>query len=359
VIALPDEMELVEDEPRDPEFEPGAKIQGYKTRFTPRGIRVVEIDIEADPEKRDPSFVAGLRKLFPNDNDFRREIRRDWSAGAGDVYFPEFIYNGGSKVYVHQASAIRKGVIYRSYDFGIRAPAAVWFQYSPEQKRVWVLRSLTPSFMPAHDFRDLVLYLSGQLPIERLMLPDRVYAWSWLQRIEHDPDMPAAPWFKPSGAVPLQFADFAGHEAWYTSDLVEGGKEVARSRAEVFEEGGIYLQQVGAARDRDTVMRKLLAIRDDGWPGILLDPSNKLLISALGGGLVWKAPTLLEPQPDTYAKDGVHDNVYEALSYGTVGVVPLQDAMQGQQTPLYRDRQLVTEPEDGGFGFNESKRSRF
>jgi hypothetical protein len=359
-VKLAAEYELTEDQEQDPEFRPDALIPGYHTRFARNGaFRVVELDIEADPAKRDPEFVDSLRRLFPSDNDFRREIRRDWSAGAGDMYFPEYVYNGGHKKYVHPVSAIKKGTIYRAFDFGIRAPAAVWFQYSAAQKRVWVLRSLTPSFMPAHDFRDLVLYLSGQLPIERLMQPDRVYAWSWLQKIEADPSQPKAPWFQPTGATPLQFADFAGHEAWYTSDLVQGGKDAARSRAEVFEEGGIYLEQVGAARDRDTVMRKLLSIREDGWPGILIDPSNKLLITALGGGLVWKGPTPTEPQPDTYAKDGVHDNVYEALSYGLVGVVPIQDALAAQAGPVWRDRQLIQQAESAGLGFNEASRSRF
>lgn len=358
-------VELWEDEPRDPEWLPGAVIPGYKSRVNKRDIRVIEIDIEADPEKRDPEFVRRLQKLMPQ-SQFRREIRRDWTAGDGDMYFPEFIQNGGRRRYVVPLTALLKDEpIRRGWDFGIRAPACVWFQFDRKRRRVLIFRSLTPTYMPMHDMRDLVLYLSGQIPREALDPEMRPFALAYLNVLENTPGMPATPWFKQSGPTPMEFRDYGGAEAWRTDDLVQG-KNVARSRAEVLAEAGVNLEQVGAAGDRDTVMRDLLAIREDGWPGLLMDgvlvpgelpvsPQNELLLKALAGGLVWATPTDKDPNPEGYRKDGIHDNVYEALSYGTVGVVPVQREPRALAGVIYRDRR----PDAAEEGFYENRGDRW
>lgn len=332
-----------------PEFADGAVIPGYSTRVTRRGVRVLSLDVEADPAKRDPAWLAAQRATYPTETAFRRELRRDWTAGEGDVFFPEWFENGGRERYVQPIPYLLTGPIYRGWDFGRRAPACVWFQYDRKNKRLLVLRSVTPSYMGIHHFRDLVLYLSGQLPFSALEIP----AQNWVAKIEEDPTQPKTPWFQGTVSRPLQFVDYGGYEARQDSDMVRE-ESAALSRKAVLAEAGIYLSEMWAATNRDTLMRKLMGVRPDGWPGVLIDPANPCLIQGLGGGLVFKKPTAEDPMPIVYMKDGIHDNVYEALLYGVVGVVDLVEHKSPLPMVTFPDRRRVETYQEDGL-FHESR----
>jgi hypothetical protein len=133
---------------------------------------------------------------------------------------------------------------------------------------------------------------------------------------------------------------------------------LAKTRADVLAEEGVYLTQVSAHRERVTLMRRLLEIRpEDGLPRTIIDPSNELLISAFAGGLSFKKPTPDDPLPTSYQKDGVHDHAWEALGYGLVGVVPLNRVKPGPVQVSYPDRLRVEEEATTSWGFHEARGS--
>lgn len=338
-----------------PEWADDAVIPGWEEKVTGRGFRVVNLTTEADPVKRDPRWLEAQRKKFTSESAFRREFKLDWNAGEGDLFFPEFFENGAREAFVRPIPYLIDGPIYRGWDFGRRAPAVVWFQYSPKQHRVLILRSLTPTFMGVHNFRDLALYLSGQRPVSYLQGQETL---AWLEKIEADPSQPPTPWFRAPGATPLTFVDYGGWEATHDSDMVRE-ESLSKTRADVLAEEGIYLTQVSAARDRDTLTRRMLEIRpEDGLPRTIIDPSNELLISAFAGGLAFKKPTPEDPMPTKYQKDGTHDNVYEAYTYGEVGVVPLNRPKAPAAHVRYEDRRRVVDTQDQNlFGFHEARES--
>lgn len=346
-------MALVEVVEPDPEFADNAEIPGWAERITVRGFRIVSLETKADPLKRDPKWLERERLKFTSEAAFRREYKLDWNAGEGDLFFPEWFENGGREAYVRPITYLLPGPVYRGWDFGRRAPAVVWFQYDAKQHRVLVLRSLTPTFMGVHNFRDLALYLSGQRPYSSLTGQE---ATAWLEKIEADPTQPPTPWFQSVGATPLTFVDFGGWEATHDSDMVRE-ETLSKTRADVLAEEGVYLTQVSAARDRDTLTRRMLEIRpEDGLPRTIIDPSNELLISAFAGGLSFKKPTPEDPLPTKYQKDGTHDNVYEAYTYGEVGVVPLNRPKPGAAKVSYPDRLRVVEDDAlPSFGFHEGR----
>lgn len=334
------------------EWAPNAEIPGYGTYQTTRGDKVITIDYFADPAKRDPAWILGEEKRYTSRSKFEREMLRNWHVGQGTIFFPEFMASGGRDKFVVPINHLIDGPIYRGWDFGRRAPAVVWFQYDTVRRRVLVHRSLTPTYVGVHAFRDTVLFLSGQIPYEALTYDA---SRSMIAELEAGYG-PRPPWFVSPPNKPLQFVDYGGWEATHESDMVSEESQ-AKTRAEVLGERGIYLSQIAAASDRDTLMRKLLELRPDGWPGILFDPQNELLIDAIAGGLTYKEPTPLDPEPTVYKKTGTFDNVYEALTYGVVGVVPLNFYEAETPQKVYDGRRLMPQGTVNTAGlFHEGRR---
>jgi hypothetical protein len=168
-------------------------------------------------------------------------------------------------------------------------------------------------------------------------------ARQWVAKIEADPTQPATPWFKSSFSQPLQFIDYGGYEARQSNALVKED-DTATTQKEVLAEGGIFLSEQWAATERNVLMRSLMGPASDGYPGLIIDPCNPLLIHALGGGLVFRKPTPDDPVPIEYMKDGIHDNVYEALMYGIVGTVPLKKDSSLPPLVSFPDRLRVEAP---------------
>jgi hypothetical protein len=161
-----------------------------------------------------------------------------------------------------------------------------------------------------------VLYLSGEIGLEDIE-PD---ALEWIEAYSRTPDMPAPPWFAPG----TTFETFSGPEANRTESIAARDPMEATA-ARVFAARGLFLSiQIGPVKARETVLRRLLVPRPGGWPGILIDPACPNVIAMMNGGLTYPKTTgrsRLGPSEDP-RKDGHNDNVYDALTYGLVGVVP-------------------------------------
>jgi hypothetical protein len=176
-------------------------IDGYRSRVTKRGIRVVELDACADPA-RDQKWLDKARRQASSEADFQREVMRNWNISSGDAYYPEFASIGQAR-YEFEPKELLKLPVVRGWDFGVRRPVVVWMQYSGESDRLYVLREWAPRGIAAHHFRDVSRWLSGSLDIDSLDPACR----DWADMLLEMPG-PRPPWFPPH----TEFYDFSGSE---------------------------------------------------------------------------------------------------------------------------------------------------
>lgn len=333
------------------EFEDWQNIPGFCIREAESGYTVIELDLEADPAKRDPAWFEAARKWYPSEAQLMREMRRNWSIGTGEIYFPEWAIAGGRNVFLKDTvGTIARLPVIRGWDLGVKKPSVVWIQVEtegdwPKRYRTVVYRSILPGYMPIEPLGHIVQYLSGERSYRDV---NDDFGKPWLDNVlTKDSRSFPMPWFEG-----CDFLDFAGHEKSYNTDMRKTHDDPA-NREEALGKLGINVQRCNAAPDRDDTMRHLLTIRSDGRPGILLDPQNERLISALEGGLTWEKPTSREPTPKKYRKDGVHDDVYEALMYAVCSVVPPVIPDNKQPDGEWIGREYIAKQSGPGFNSYE------
>lgn len=315
-------------------------LPGVEIRKTPRGICVFTLDFWADRERQDPAWIEGMRRLM-SPKDLKREFLRDWTTAAGDAFYPEWGELPLERKMV-RAAGIHEGPVYRGWDFGYRHPSCLWMQYDQSKRRLWVMRELCPADIGTHAFRDLVLYLSGEL--EREKLAKWPSALHWLYNLEHDRRYPPTPWFQHSRGTPIRFIDYAGHEALKRSATVEN-ETAARTDAMVLADGGINLHSFYATpKAREDVLRPLLRLRSDGYSGLLIDPACPVILEGMAGGICYPKPTPQNPNPTDPQKDEVFEHPHDALGYVAVNVVPLGEFVEGGRLVTYRGRKAEEAP---------------
>lgn len=323
---------------------------GCNARVTPRGIKVLELDYWADTN-RDEAWME-KEKIKYSEKDWRRENLRDWTSAEGDTFYPEFADNG-KQCYVVPLPHLARLPIVRSFDFGFRRPACTWLQYSPTQDRVWVVREFMPHDLGTHDFRDAVQFLSGQFDYSGLTPRAR----DWVDLYAGKSGAPRPPWF----ASTADFFDVSGPESYRTESSAIRATEEANA-AQVFANGGIYLNMVDPpVKARTDIIRRLLKIRPDGFGGLILDPQCEELVEAFNGALAFERSTKDNPIPTKPRKDGHYENLHDALGYGIVSVVPMEDRTPGkpnQQLVGYDGRQPIYRAEGEDLGWYETVRQR-
>lgn len=348
--------------------DPAKPPNGYRSRLTVNNHRVITIDWFAvkgrDQEWYDKTVkIMGLRK-------FNREFGRDWTSSEGRVFYPEAV-DWDATLIRKIPGAISGLPIIRGWDFGYHHPACVWLQYDPAQHHVWVLNELMPEDVDTYVFRDLVLYLSGQMEHRELS----EHAKRWVQRLDESGKYPKSPWFKPSAT--RQFIDFSGHEATKTTASVQG-EDAARQDAKVLEEKGIFLSHPWVkVKARENVLRSLLLPREDDpdIPHIFFDPACPTLTQGVQGGIVYAKPTDKNPSPDEPMSDGFFEHLHDALGYALVNHVPIVRSKEpprssaydgrstrlaiprtGHQLPTRRERAELEEmADDQDMGYNETR----
>ena len=324
---------------------------GCNAYITPRGIKVVELDYWADAA-RDENW-RDREKVKYSEKDWRRENMRDWTSAEGDTFYPEWMDNGGRDKYVIRLPSLAKLPVVRSFDFGFRRPACTWIQYSPSQDRVWVIREFMPHDLGTHDFRDAVQFLSGRF--EYSGLTDR--ARDWIDLYAGKAGAPQPPWF----ASTTDFFDVSGPESYRTEASAIRATEEANA-AQVFANGEIYLNMVDPpVKARTDILRRLLKIRADGFGGIILDPQNEELIEAFNGALSFEKSTKDNPIPTKPRKDGHYENLHDALGYGIVAVVPMEDRHPGEPNKRvigYDGRSPIYGADGSDLGWYETVRQR-
>lgn len=286
-------------------------MKGYRSRVTKKGYRVVEIDAWADPA-RDEAWLEEARRTATSEADFQREVLRNWNVSGGDSYYHEVTKIGIEK-YEFEPPFLLDLPIVRGWDFGIRMPVVHWCQYSATSDRFYVIREWAPEGIPAHHFRDVSRWLSGQLPLGSLEPEAR----QWAEMLLELPG-PKPPWF-PEGC---DFFDYTGNEIENRQSIAAKDPREATLR-QVWANGGIeFSVHTGGVKARCDVLRRLLSLREDGRPGLLVSPYCPMTLGMLNGGLVFQKGTAINPKPETPKKDGRNDNVNDSLTYAVVGVVP-------------------------------------
>lgn len=288
-------------------------VPGLTAHTTPRGIRILEIDYWANPSHNE-AWATSARRLYASNKDWRREMDRDWSTPAGDPYFPEFSENG-EQLYLEMARRMIKSPVVRSLDFGRRKPACTWFQYSQPSDRIWLYREFMPADLGAHDFADAIKYLSGEIPIDQLAPKARAWVEAYAARPTGSHCPP--PWF-PLGT---RFINIAGKEANQTqANVPEDAWAVTR---DLFAHKGIELLIVSpGVFDRNQKVRRFLRVRDDGRPGLIIDPQCEEMIEGFSGAFSYPAPTAAVPVPVKPKDDGHFINLLDAFGYGVFAVSP-------------------------------------
>jgi hypothetical protein len=302
------------------------KIPGMSVQKTAKGVTVIHLDYWADPTK-DAKWAQSIRDIMPTETRWRIEYMRDWETVPGEAFYAEFQENQSR--YVHTLPRLINAPVYRGWDFGRRTPACVWLQYSPVTGRVWVVREILPVGLDIYSFRNLVMYLSGER--ERGFLDRNPSALKWLEALEADPHTPESlrvtPWFHHTPTAPISFIDYAGHEANQAGDANTSTVHV--TRAQILGAEGISLQvHYTTTKAKTDQFRRLLQNLPDGRPGLYFDPSCKLLIKGFAGGITYAKPSATNLYPTEPFKDGIYDNLHEALGYVVVNAVPMVEQQE-------------------------------
>jgi len=293
-------------------------LKGMRVRVSPQTmVTLVELDYFADPEKAVEGWLDKATQGMP-EADVEREYKRNRTLALGDAFYFEFQSNGGRKSYVYPCRALVEGLhVSRSFDFGVRRPVCVWYQYDPFQDRVWYLREFMARDCGTHDFRDVVLYLSGEKPYEELT-GDALY---WADEVGSREWNPPPPWF----GQDQHFVNFAGNEAFRRQAAAMKNPQETTD-ADILAVGGIHLVEWnGPVQARSKIMRRLLKIRMDRLPGALFDPACEELIRTMMGGLTFHKATAEDPIQDKPRKDGHFDNLHDGATYGPAHEVPAAD----------------------------------
>jgi len=317
-----------------------AHVQGFALRRNEdRNVTIARIEHTADPAKRSDAWLEATRKPYASSAEFKREILIDRSTNIGRPFHPQFVEF--PRRYLLRCMLLPKNTpIVRGWDFGGANPACIWGTWSKKSRRFWVLRELLGIDIDTYQFRDLVRYLSGQLSLDSIKHHTRAMQMleeMKLERAYYDPNKQHGfPWFEGRHS----FLDFAGNEGLIGGRGLQRVDE-AKTAADILSLGDIilYSRQVLHAV-RTQVVNGLSRTREDGWPGLIIDPACKLLWEGLVGGIVYAKVTQQNQDPSEPAAHAVYSHLYDALGYSVTNMVQLEDA-DTLRTTLGPDGQIV------------------
>jgi len=288
-----------------------------------KNVTIVRIEHTADPAKRSTDWEREAARPYPSMADFRREMKIDRSSNAGRPFYPGFAEN--PRRYVQRIPHLLDYPIVRGWDAGKRNPACCWLQFNRRQRRIWVIRELSPRDVDMYAFRDVVKYLSGQLSYDSLIAHDTPNktnrAYEILSELKQDSSYPTPPWFTGTHS----FIDVGGHE------FVRAGPGLTKAgepqvAAEILALGDIYIQPpYSFKKSRYEIIRGLSKIRTDGLPGVLIDPACPVLIRGLCGEIIYAKGTPANPDPNEPAENA-YSHIHDALGYALVNTVALEHA---------------------------------
>ena len=329
------------------DYEVQQYMEGMRAYTTEKGIRVIELDYICDPDHT-PEWVAEQRK-FSTARQWRREMERDWTTPAGEPYFAGF-GEIGKEAFIRQMTNLLSGPVFVGFDFGRRYPAMGCFQYSVKSDRLWLVREFLPHDLFSHEFRDACRFLLGMLPWEKV--PERGQ-----QRINEACAKPSGlhcpPWPRPDGTwgwfpPGTQYVFVGGKEAMQSQSNVTKAEDAVV--ADIFATGGMPLILVNPdVFGRNQLFGRFVSMREDGYPGVLIDPQCELTLLGFEGRWSFPKPTPSNPHPTDPHDDGWLINLLDAWGYGVSAVCPLdppKPARPRQVVAIDGRTPIYTPPED-------------
>lgn len=247
---------------------------------TPKGWHVLAIHYSADPSKRPgtPEGDAWIeeKKSDSSERDWKREMEIDFTIAEGDPFFPRFNRSVHIKPWQYDPTL----PIIRSWDFGRGHPSCVWSQKKPNGQ-IRVMRSVIETQKDIFAFAPYVLSES------QMRWPGATFI---------DCGDPAGAQETDKGATTqILLIEFKINLHYRWSSNEEGWK----------------------------MMEKSLIVREDGEPGILIDPrDNEDLIDGFAGG--YKLDTGATGRDtegrlkNSAKKDGWYEHVMDALRYAYI-----------------------------------------
>lgn len=327
-------------------------MEGMTVRVSPVSkVTLVDLWYFADPTKNIPTREEWLERATQGmtESDVKREYLLDRTTPSGDAFYFEFMKNGGRPIYVKKAQGLLDTHVSRSFDFGVRRPACTWYQYDSFADLVWYYREFMPHDCGTHDFRDVVLFLSGEMEYDELTGDARY----WADEVAAREWNPKPPWFDPG----QRFINFCGPEAFRRQAAAMRNPEESTD-ADIMAAGGIHLVEWnGPVLGRTKVMRRLLKIRKNHYPGALFDPACEELIRLMSGGLTFGKPTEEDPKPNTPRKDGHFDNLHDSATYGLAHEVSAEDVKPKPRPAQvsFVNRMRVESTPQNAFAFKETR----
>lgn len=189
------------------------------------------------------AWLAAQRQQWPDPNDFEREFEINFMVGKGSRVFPQFSQLTHTAPYAYN----KYRALYRAWDFGWHCPVCIIAQIGPSG-RLHIFREIVGTGEDTHAFASRV--------VEQCAL-----------------------WF-PNHAGAAGFEDYCDPAGQHVQSLESERNE--RRDIEVLEGLGIHPRyEFGWNRkDQRTLVHRLLALRADGTPGLLVDEGGANIVAA-------------------------------------------------------------------------------
>jgi hypothetical protein len=221
-------------------------MEPYLVTENALGFRAIRIHYSADPEKdpnaRDPAqraraeaWLRAQREAYPDPNDFAREMEINWTAGYGSRVFPEF-----TDTHHAVGQPVRRGkTLYRAWDFGWHTPALLIAQIDA-QGRLCLIQEVIGDKKTTHDFASDVVARCGR-------------------------------WYPNHSAGFEDFCDPAGQQ-------IKSMESENNERRDVEVLAGLGISAASeygwSRKDARTLVHRLLTLRHDGTPSLVIDPAG-------------------------------------------------------------------------------------
>ena len=268
-------------------------MQGFQVSENALNFTTVRLHYTADDEHnpdhpdekiraRASTWLDLQRSLWPDPNDWSREMEINFFVAAGRRVFPQFT----EETHGSEAAYNRRKVLYRGWDFGWHSPCCLVSQVDGKDRLV-LLKEMVGSQQTTRDFAQTVL--------------DR-----------------CAQWFPNHAAGFEDFCDPAGQQV----QSIESEKSERRD-IEVLNGLGIFpkYEHGWSRKDGRSLVHQLLRIRNDRTPSVYVDRIGcPVLVRAFLGGYCFPETKdgKIHEEPD----DKIHpwSDVIAALRYLVTGL---------------------------------------
>lgn len=253
-------------------------IRGLKYRKNNNGYAVLELkytaDPDKDPERNGAEWYKNAKEGMSSD-EWEQEYEINYQIKIGKRVFPDFTEKSICKLIYNPHKPLLIG-----WDFGFRAPAVLFAQWDDED-RLCILKERQGEFIDRYQWIESVIKF----------IFDK-FEFKVLEEAKNRSKM-------------LNFCDPAGVQH------SEAAKD-RKSSVEVLRSYGFFPKwnkKIDIMAGLDLVHR-LLRIRPDGSPALLVDPSCTILIEGFKGG--YRMP---ENGGDKPEEDGYYEHLMDCMRY--------------------------------------------